>query len=171
MGEMSDAEYENVTYEYRRHVARLRSSLPLGLRLLAEGGGTLSLHDARFIDLRRKVGSPNVLLADIASWDVQHGTLVDNVWSYPMLHVRMVYRNAELLEPPPERPMTVVRGDNVEILYGEIDRTPTGQLEHRMLLWPSTAGSFEVRFDDVDVVAMRFDDGAVSLVEPERDRT
>ena len=40
-----------------------------------------------------------------------------------------------------------------------------------MLLWPPAAGSFEVRFDDVDVVAVRFDDGAVSLVEPERDGT
>lgn len=164
-GELSDVEWESVNADYEGHVTRLRPSLPSGLRLLAEGGGNLSLHDAWFIDVRWKVGAPGVLFCDVASWDMQKGTLVGNVWTYPALHVRIGYRNAEMLTPSCEEARKLARRTDVEILYGEIERVEGDRLEHRMLLWPPSAGSFEVRFDDAEVVAVRFDGMAVSVVE------
>lgn len=164
-GELSDAEYARVREDYRQHVAALRPSLPQGLRLLEAAGGPVSVHDGRFIDLRWKVGSPGQLIVDIACWDMQNGTLVGNVWSYPALHVRLLYGDAEILAPIGREPRALALQGDVEILYGEIERVQRGRLEHRLLLWPPSAGSFEVRFDHASVVAVRFDDTSVSLIE------
>ena len=162
-GELPDADHDAVIADYARHIAELAPSLPPGLRLLSEAGGQVSLHDGWFIDVRWKVGSPEVLLCDVACWDMPGGVLVGNVWTYPALHVRLVYRGARLLQPPPDGGRIVM--PRAELLYGEVDRVD-GQFEHRVLLWPPEAGSFEVRFDDVDVAIVRFRDAQVTVFFP-----
>jgi hypothetical protein len=135
--------------------------------LLEEAGGPVSLHDGWFIDVGWKAASPDVLITDIACSDMANGILRGNVWNYPALHLRLVYRNAQLLMPSKQEAWTVLRQRDVQILSGEVERVNGNRLEHRLLLWPPESGSFEVRFDDVDVAAVRFDEGDVSLLEPD----
>lgn len=163
-GQLSDDEYNRICADYDDHVQELRPLLPAGLQLLGDAGGSISLHDGHFVRAEWKVGQPDLLLVDIACWDIQSGTLVDNAWDYPLLHVQLAYRGAELVNPTREVLRRVVRDPATEILYGEVD-IEDQRFAHRMLLWPPAAGHVAVTFETVDVAAVRFVDGRAALIE------
>jgi hypothetical protein len=133
-GELSDATYEAAIADYQRNLAEIQDSLPSDLRLLTDGGGSISLHDGRFIGVRKEVGTSSTLLVDIACQDMQQGNLIGNTWDYPDLRVRLVYLKSELLEPSQERIASTLRDPRTEILHGEIEVVAGGVFEHRMLL-------------------------------------
>src|SRR5205823_4966016 len=99
---LDDAENEAVTADYyKRHVPEIRKSLPAALQMLVEGGGQLSLHDGRFIGTTVRAPWPDLQM-DIAVSD--RGSLqVPPRPIAPMLHVHLVYRKYELVEPTVEQ--------------------------------------------------------------------
>ncbi len=163
-GELTDAEWDAVNADYERHVQQLGPSLPSAIRVLGEAGGQLSLHDGRFINVEKKLGSQDTLLVDIATRDMQQGSLIGNQWSYPLLHVRIAYLGAHVREPSWEALDDLARQSTTEILYGEVDRNGDGSFEHRMLLWPSDVPSLAISFDSVELAAVRFVDGRAEIV-------
>jgi hypothetical protein len=166
---MSDALVERVRDDYARHIADLRPYLPRGVLPLARDTEPISMHDGHFISVRAPHARPGRLIFDIACWDMAHGTLRDNVWTYPDLHVRVVYDDAQLLRPKTLRQLDRrARDAATEILYDEFDRSAEGQaFEHRMLLWPPKAGFVVVRFGSANVTVVRFD-GTKATVLPGR---
>jgi hypothetical protein len=170
-GQMSEATVERVRKDYFRHLAELRPHLPKQLLIFARDNvrdkGYLSMHDGHFISVQAPATVSHRLIFDIACWDMAHGTLADNRWSYPDLHVRFVYDGAELLTPKTLRTLERrTRNAETVILYDEFDRAPNGKaFEHRMLLWPPEAGFVAVRFLKVGVSVVRFE-GTKATVLP-----
>ena len=169
-----DREYEYVegepdpTHEaYRAHIAELRPLLPEGLKRLAEGGGNLSLHDGSFIRASKDPENVETVVVDIRCWDMPEGRLVNNVWIYPALHVRIVYYQATLVQQ--DRPEWPAFGDShlahPEILDGELDRSGDDRFVHRMLVWPESAGFISVEFATAELVAVRFTGAHAEVLE------
>ena len=96
---MSDARVDRIRDDYARHIAELRPHLPRGVLPLARADDPISMHDGHFISVQAPHGMARRLIFDIACWDMAQGRLRDNVWTYPDLHVRIVYDDAQLLKP------------------------------------------------------------------------
>jgi hypothetical protein len=166
-GPMSEARVDSVRDDYARHIAELRAHLPKPLSVFVREKDYVSMHDGHFISVQAPATVSRRLIFDIACWDMARGTLADNRWSYPDLHVRIVYDGAELLTPKTLR-LLERRTQKAEtvILYDEFDRAARGKaFEHRMLLWPPEAGFVAVRFLKVAVSVVRFE-GAKATVLP-----
>ena len=162
-----EGEPEPVYEAYRAHITELRPLLPEGLKRLAEGGGSISLHDGWFVRTSKDPESPDSVLLDIQCWDMPEGRLVNNGWIYPALHVRLVYYEAELVQL--DRPEWPAFGDSrlayPEILDGELDRCGDDRFVHRMLLWPESAGFISVEFATAELVAVRFTGAHAEVLE------
>jgi hypothetical protein len=190
--------HDAVEADYDRHVRAIRDSLPPGLQLLVEGGGPVSLWDGEFIRTtargRRQGGVPpwyrdatredsagvsveRLLPGEVPGPDLQldiaTDELTDRVYQHgqfeAIVHVHLIYRGYELVEPSSEElywlardPATVIRSCEVEVL-------PDGRFEHRMLLWP-TRSPIVIRFDTIDVGVVRFLDGTVEVIAPRPER-
>ena len=105
--------------------------------------------------------------------DIATDDLLDRVYQYgqfeAIVHVHLIYRGYELVEPSSEElywlardPATVIRSCEVEVL-------PGGRFEHRMLLWPAES-PIVIRFETIDVGVVRFLDGAVEVIAPRPER-
>ena len=151
---------------YWEHVDTIKDRFPENFRVLAEAGGDVSLHDGRFIQVSRPFWEPSQLIFDVASWDMSGGILRDDIWTYPDLHVRIVYGGATLVSPNWDELKTLARDPATEIRYGEIDVADDGRLEHRMLLWPQDAPLLAVRFSTADVIPVRFDGASMTVLRP-----
>ena len=151
---------------YRLHVDSLKARLPSAFRVLVEAGGDVSLRDGRFIQVSRPFWEPDQLIFDIACWDLSGGILRDDIWTYPDLHVRIVYGGAELVSPAWDELVTIARDPATEILHGEVDVTPEGRFMHRMLLGPTDAPILAVRFSTADVIPVRFDGASMTVLQP-----
>lgn len=99
--------------------------------------------------------------------------MLDRVYQHgqfeAIVHVHLIYRGYELVEPSSEElywlardPATVIRSCEVEVL-------PGGRFEHRMLLWPAES-PIVIRFETIDVGVVRFLDGAVEVIAPRPER-
>jgi hypothetical protein len=155
-----------VSRAYWEHVDSLKDRLPAAFRVLTEAGGDVSLHDGRFIQVSKPFWEPAQLIFDVACWDMSGGILRDDIWTYPDLHVRVVYGGAELMSPAWDELQSMARDPATEILYGEVDVAPDGRFEHRMLLWPQEAPLLAVRFATVDVIPVRFDGASMTVLQP-----
>jgi len=155
-----------VSRAYREHVDSLKDRLPPAFRVLTEAGGDVSLHDGRFIQVSKPFWEPAQLIFDIACWDVSGGILRDDIWTYPALHVRIVYGGAELTSPAWDELEKLARDPATEILYGEVDVGPDERLEHRMLLLPREAPLLAVRFSTADVIPVRFEGASMTVLRP-----
>lgn len=83
----------------------------------------------------------------------------------PLLHVRIAYRDAELLFPSQDIFDQIPRNSSTEILFQEVDLTDDGGFEHRLLLWPEEAGYFAVKFRNLDLTAVHFDAGTAEILD------
>jgi hypothetical protein len=158
-----------VSVAYWRHVDSLKHRLPAAFRILTEAGGDVSLHDGRFIQVSKPFWEPAQLICDVACWDMSSGVLREDIWTYPDLHVRLVYGGAELVSPAWDELQRLARDPTTQILYGEVDVTPDERLEHRILLWPQEAPLLVVRFSTVDVIPVRFDGASMTVLRPPPD--
>jgi hypothetical protein len=131
--------------------------------VLAEAGGPVSLHDGHFIMTTARVDGPD-LQVDIATHDWV-GARVSPGAIEPLLHVHLVYREYELVEPSSEQLFWRARDPNLQILHGEVDVLDDGRFEHRLSTWPERV-SIVIRFETVDVVVVRFANGTAEILEP-----
>lgn len=155
-----------VSRAYGEHLASLKDRLPDAFKVLTEAGGDVSLRDGRFIQVSRPFWEPAQLIFDIACWDLSNGILRDDIWTYPDLHVRIVYGGAELVSPTWDELQSLARDPATEILSGEVDVATDGRLEHRLLLEPREAPLLAVRFTTVDVIPVRFDGTSMTVLRP-----
>jgi hypothetical protein len=153
-GRLTDDESSAVTADYVSHVEKLRRSTPAALRVLSGSTGQFSLHDGWFIYSQWTSGETRDLTIDVAGWYMDQ----------PLLHVRIVYREAELLFPTQEIFDRLRATPSTEILYGEVDLTHDGRFEHRLLLWPEEAGYFAVRFKDLELAVVHFAGGHAEVL-------
>jgi hypothetical protein len=143
---------------YAAHLAVLSADLPPTLRLLAAGGGSISLHDAWLFDSREVDGS---LTLDIAAYHYSRSGWND---AGVDLHVRIVYRDA-ILHGPTIDELWLWRRSGVEILADEFERTDGDRYVHRFLVFPESADAMAVSFTDAELVAVRLDGTTVTLVD------
>lgn len=160
--EWPTAGWDATSKAYSEHIAELRPHLPSGLTRLSEGGGLITLHDGWFIDALKEYENPDTILFDVRCWDMAEGRLIDNVMVYPMLHVRIRYEEAKLVNPGWDK-LRAARG-SAEILYGEFDRSGDDRFVHRMLLWPESEGHVEVEFATAEVVVVRLDGAGAEVL-------
>lgn len=165
-GDLSAPGSNEVWRAYWEHVDLLKDRMPAAFKVLAEAGGDVSLHDGRFIQVSKPFWEPGQLIFDIACWDMSSGILRDDIWTYPDLHVRLVYGGAELISPEWDELQRLARDPTTEILYGEVDVAADDRLEHRMLLWPQDTPLLAVRFSMVDVIPVRFDGASMTVLRP-----
>ncbi len=158
-----------VLVEYMKHLDSIKARLPAAFRVLSEAGGRVSLHDGRFIQVSKPFWEPAQLIFDIACWDRSGGTLRDDIWTYPDLHVRIVYGGAELVSPTWDELEKLAMSPATEIQAGEVDVAHDGRLEHRMLLRPEDAPLLAVRFSTADVIPVRFDGASMTVLRPPSD--
>lgn len=158
-----------ISRRYWEHVDLLKDRLPPAIRVLAEAGGDVSLRDGRFIQVSKPFWEAAQLIFDIACWDLSGGILRDDIWTYPDLHVRIVYGGAELISPAWDELESLARDPATEILDGEVDIAPDGRFEHRMLLVPKEAPLLAVRFSTADVIPVRFDGASMTVLRSPTD--
>lgn len=146
--DLTEQEVNDATEAYKKHSAAMREHLPAKLAVLAgepDAHGHLSLHDARVeqwsltpVGLVLRVLTPN----HPAGWDRT------NPWNYR--RCTLTYRgNVELVGATSREAVAWMTDPETQLLYDEIEILPSGQFEHRHLLWPR--GEFAVRFDDAEV--------------------
>jgi hypothetical protein len=165
-GDLLGSGSNEVWRAYRDHVDSLKDRLPAAFMVLAEAGGDVSMRDGRFIQVSKPFWEPDQLIFDVACWDMSGGILRDDVWTYPDLHVRLVYGGAELISPAWDQLERLARDPATEILLGEVDVAPDHRLEHRLLLSPREAPLLAVRFSSVDVIPVRFDGASMTVLRP-----
>jgi len=164
-GDLSDAEGEAVLPAYRKHLAEIADRLPDRFRVLAEAGGSVTLHDGRFV-LAGTTG-PDLQL-NISTRDYSFEPRSPE----PLLLVHLCYRNFELVNLSLEQFLWRALEPRTEILYCEADALEDGRFEHRMLLWPDwgwafkTTGWFGIRCSTIDVAVVRLHDGVATPVDP-----
>lgn len=167
--DLQAARSREIQRKYREHVDSLKDRLPAAFRVLSEAGGDVSMHDGRFIQVSKPFWEPEQLILDISCWDLSGGILRDDVWTYPDLHVRLVYGGAELVSPAWDELVALARDPATEILHGEVDVGSDGRFEHRMLLGPQEAPLLAVRFHTADVIPVRFDGASMTVLRPHPD--
>ncbi len=165
-GDLRATGSNEIQREYWEHVDSLKDRLPAAFRVLAEAGGDVSMRDGRFIQVSKPFWEPEQLIFDISCWDMSGGILRDDIWTYPDLHVRLVYGGAELVSPAWDELERLARDPATVILQGEVDVAPDDRMEHRMLLWPQRAPLVAVRFTTVDVIPVRFDGASMTVLRP-----
>lgn len=160
----SESEDRRVVQDYLRHIASLAPSLPKGFRALAEAGGSISLHDGQVLGVFFEEDPDDTLVVDVYTGEDHPpaGPLIS------VLHVRIVYRGAELVAPTLSEMRRLIRSPKTAILDGEVERLSDGRLEHRMSLWTDKHAPLRVaiiRFDDAEVVPVRFQGTVVTVVD------
>jgi len=160
----SDAEQGLLWERYRSHLASFASSLSASFRLLAEAGGSISLHDGRILNVFQETESDETLVVDVHVGD-DHPP---NPLLISVLHVRIVYRGAELISPELSKLRALIRDPKTAILYPEVDADRDGRFEHRMSLWTENGKrppNVVVRFADADVIPVRFQGAAATVID------
>jgi hypothetical protein len=148
--ELPKAEIERggaVERMYRSHIASLWPRIPEPYRVLAECGGKLSLHDARFVSFEDS--ADGALQLDIEAWDQLDLWRGAKTASGAKLRLRINYTGAEIVTPRRElQQLCFVQP--VDIISGELDLASDDRLEHRfeMAWWTPTVA---IRFKDVDL--------------------
>ena len=153
-GKITDSEQDAVVAEYVAHVDRIKAALPPALRHVGGISGRFSLHDAWFIHSFWSTNLTKDLVVDFAGW----------YRDQPLLHVRTVYREAQLLSPTQEVFDQLRRSTSTEIVAEEVDLAEGGGFEHRLLLWPTEAGYFAVKFADIEVAVVHFEGGKAEIL-------
>jgi hypothetical protein len=156
-GDLNDAECAAVEEDYKQHLLEIREALPPGLRQLAEAGGPVSLHDGYFIATTARASGPDLQL------DIATGPRTDQ--GQALVHVHLVYRDYELVEPSAEQLFWRARDPKLEILSGEVDVLSDGRFEHRLSTWPERV-LVVIRFQSVDVAVVRFFNGTAETLYP-----
>ena len=143
---MSDAEAEGIGRGFIEHVERIAAVLPAGVAKLVEAGGSESLHDGNFADVRFERGRL-VIVVEGYDWSTD----------FPLKRLRFVirYTDATAVELSDQALIDTLEDPEAEILYCEFDVCPGGLFEHRMLLWPPRLGEIAVSFRDATVELQR----------------
>jgi hypothetical protein len=160
----SDAEQGLLWERYRSHLASFASSLPVSFRLLVEAGGSISLHDGRILNVFQERESNETLVVDVHVGEVPLPSPI----LISVLHVRIVYRGAELISPELSKLRALIRDPKTAILYTEVDPDRDGRFEHHMSLWRGKrkeTAEVAVRFADADVIPVRFQGAAATVID------
>ncbi len=140
-GDVTDEEQERRISAYEAHVAHVRPSLAHGAEQLLDA---VNLHDALLRFWRYEPGVE--LLLEVVTGDLQVG--------YEDVQLR--YGSAEI-DSDTAQVLESLRGrKGVEMLYDEVDVTPDGRYEHRIIAWPT--GEAAIRFSDLGVQRRPRDD-------------
>jgi hypothetical protein len=165
--EGTDAERSRVREDYRLHLASLAPNLPASFLLLVEGGGSISLHDGQLLMVFQEEEDDSLVLDIYVGEDhPPAGSLVS------VLHVRVVYRGAQLMTPQLRELQRLIHTQMIQVLYPELDRADDGRLEHRLSIWKGRdRKTFEIaiQFEHADVVPVRFQ-GVNATVIMEREQ-
>ena len=158
-----DAEASRIVVEYRRHLESLAPTLPASFRVLAEAGGSISLHDGQILSIFFEHDSGDTVVLDTyAGEDIPPDPSLISA-----LHVRIVYHSAVLVAPTLGELRALIRSPKTAILDGEVDRTNNGRFEHRLSLWTGKRAPLRevaVQFNGADVVPVRFQGTTATLI-------
>jgi hypothetical protein len=164
---MSDEDCDAVIAAYAEYLREIRAALPLGLQMLAEAGGPVSIHDARIVSASSN--GPDIEL-DLVVRAYSPGAGITK----PLRHVHIVYRNVELFGLSGDQLSWRASDTQTEVLNGEVDVLEDGRFEHRISFSPWRGWAYDetywvgFRFAEVDVAIVEFHDGAAFPIVPDR---